>query len=462
MAEEKEVALPEGFEIDSTESDDSSLPEGFAVDTSEQDSKQEVLDSTASKGRQMIGKAFMSITQPTRIGEQVAQGRLFKDDPFEQTVGNILDSAAQTASYGIPKAITKKIIEATGLKYPEIEDKKAKAVGEFIGLISPTKTAIGVANSIKGLVGRTIVKDIARGAAAGGMVGFSTSPDEFTDIGQRIKQAQFGAAVGAVAVPVERGLANLGKVAFKSKEFAQKVRNSLFESKKEIGNQFETQLNTLIENNPAKVVDLEQPFQRLKTLSESNSRLVGDLKAGAKRAGFDQELLDGFIKDPASAKRMTLNQTRELKKIVSEVPSIKANLRKGKFASYSDTDIDLIDFADEIKGQQLGAFQELGEINKAYSQKMTNYNLIKDKFRVGKLLDNVQKNFGDAEVRDIVKQLLPKDVIQEIGGYRASLKFLNAMKWIGIVGAGTTVAGGIGRKVFSGGGSGIGYQEGGR
>jgi hypothetical protein len=195
MATEKEVTLPEGYEIDSTEADSSAPPEGFEIDKTETDVKQEKVDSSAKTARQMVGKAFMSISQPAKIGEELVTGKLFKDNPFEQTIGNILESAANTASYGIPKAISKKILESSGLSYPEIEDKRAKAVGEFIGLLSPTKTAIGIANKIPGLVGKTVVKDIMRGATAGGVVGFTTSPDEFMDIKQRIKQAEIGAVV---------------------------------------------------------------------------------------------------------------------------------------------------------------------------------------------------------------------------------------------------------------------------
>lgn len=453
--------------ISSEKEEESKEPESKTVKLSEvtsapeksDESKSEVVADIATKVRTAIGKAG----QPMKLGADLVSGRLFEDDPLSQASGEIATSALDVASYGIPKSITKKILQANDIEYPEIKNNVTKTVGEFIGLMVPGKVATSIASKVPGLAGRTIAKDIARGATTGAIFGFTVSPDEFTDIGQRIKQAEMGAAVGAAAVPVAKGIENINRVAFKAKDFAQKVRTSLFEAKSSIGTRFETQLDDLIAKNPSQVVDLSEPFSEFQKVSRRfdvpNTRAMSDLKLGAKRAGIDEKLVEGFVRNPDSANQMTLNQSRDLQKAIKNIPSIAKNLKKGKFASYSDTDIDLLDFADSIKQKQLSAFPELAEVNKQYSESITQYNMVKDKFRVGKLLDNIEKNFGDAEIKDIVKQLLPKEVIQEMGGYRAGLKFLNAMKWIGIVGAGTTVAGLAGRKIVGQSGSSI-YQEG--
>jgi hypothetical protein len=417
--------------------------------------KQAVAEDISTKVRTAIGKAG----QPMKLGADLISGRLFDDDPLSQASGEIATSAVNSAAFGIPKAMTKKMLEMGGIEYPEIENKTTKTVGEFLGLIAPGKIASSIAGKIPGLAGRTIAKDIARGSTTGAIFGFTVSPDEFTDLGQRIKQAGVGAAAGAVAVPVARGLENIGKVAFKAKEFAQKVRTSLFDAKTSFGKEFEVRLNSLIERNPSQVVNLSETFSRVKDIATTNTRFKSDLLAGAKRSGLDPKVVKGFIDNPDSASQMTLNQTRELKQAISKVPSIQANLKKGKLANYSDTDIDLLDFADDIKKSQLDAFPELEGINKKYSEMISQYNIIKDKFKVGKLLDNINKNFGDAEIRGIVKQLLPKSVIQELGGYRAGVKFLNAMKWIGIVGVGTGVAAVATNKIMGSAGTSK-YQEG--
>jgi len=406
---------------------------------------QEKLNKDINKVRQFLGKATIAgQALPSVIGQELVTGRLMKDNPLEQSTGNIMDAAANSASFGIPKAIMKKVIESGGLKFPEIENKNEKMVGEIIGLIAPTKVAVAIANQIPGLAGRTVAKSIGRGIFEGSFVGGTHSPDEFFDLTQRVKQASVGGVVGGVAVPLSKGVQNLGRVAFKAKDFAGKVRSTLFESKASIGKQFESQLDDLMQKNPGKVIDLSEPFNKVKEVAKTNSRLISDLKLGAKKAGVDPKLIEEFIDKPSSASEMTLNQSRDIKRAVSNVPSISTNFKKGKFASFSDTDIDLIDFADEVKGKQLSVFPELEQVNKAYSDKITKYNLVKDKFRVGKLLDNIEKNFGDKEVQGVIGELLPKEVIREMGGFRMAAKFLKTMGWVaasGITGAALTTGG---------------------
>lgn len=403
-------------------------------------------------GRALAGKALVQIISggPTDIGRQIAEGRLMNPDPLANASEAMLEGALDSATFGIPKAVIKQLTKSESI---EPSDKKSYEIGKVIGLLAPTKVAVSAVSKIPQIAGRTVLKDIARGSAEGAAVGFTYSPDEFLDIKQRIKQAVVGATGGAIAVPVARGLQNLGRVAFKSADFAKKVRSSLFEAKRVMGDTFEKQLDDLIEKNPSKVVNLEEPILRLKEAMTTNSRIATDLANGARRAGLRSEgksLVERLLENPESAREMTLNQTRELRRIVNEVPSIKAAFKKGKFAQFSDTDIDLLDFTDNIKQKQLSAFPEMGEINARYSEGLTKYNSVKDKFKVGQLLDNMTRNFGDKEVQSIVKQLLPKEIIQEIGGYRAAAKFLNIMKWLSIAGATGVVAGEVGGRVFAG------------
>lgn len=437
---------------DSSKSDWSIVPESsIAVQESPKNPTQESLDSGAEKVRQFIGKAFMAGNAlPSVIGEQLVSGTLTKPNQMESTIGTMIDGATQTASYGIPKAIAKRILESNKLSYPEATDKTSENIGKIIGLIAPTQTATTIAKSLPGLIGQTMAKDIMRGVSEGAFVGFTESPDNFMDIRQRIKQGAIGGAIGGVVVPVAQAV---NKVAFKATQLAEEVRSSLFEAKKGFGQQFESQLNGLIESNPSKVVDASEAFTSLNNLAKENSRVISDLKLGAKRAGLDKDLIDGFIKDPSTASEMTLNQTRQLKKAVANIPSIKANYAKGKFASFSDHEIDLIDFADQIKKSQLDAFPELEQINKTYSDQLNKYNSIKGKFKVGQMLNNMANNFGDKEVRKVVNSILPKEAIQKIGGYHQATQLLKTMGWTAIAtgGIGAAEVGGSAIKHLFGG-----------
>lgn len=399
-----------------------------------------------NKGVELAGKAIRMappVALQTLVTDKI-QGRLFNNDPLDRATGALALGALDSASFGIPRAVAKKIIESAGVQTPVIEDKTAYNTGKILGLLAPGKMAQSIVSKVPAMAGPGIMKAVARASTEGAAVGFTTSPDEFTNLKQRIMQSGIGAGVGAAVAPLGIAASNLNKVINKSAQFAEKIRSNLFIAKKSFGDTFEKQLDDLIVKNPSKVVDLSQPFNKLKELSANNSRLVSDLKTGMKKAGVDADLIDGFIKNPESASQMTLNQARQIKQAVSKIPSIQSNLKKGKFANFSDTDIDLVDFADEVKQQQLSAFPELADINRAYSSNLEKYNLVKDKFKVGRLLDNIEKNFGDGEVRKIIKELLPKEVVAEMGGYRGAAKFLRAAGWVaatGVTGAALTAGG---------------------
>jgi len=432
---------------------DSPIAETKAETKPAKSSTQTVLDEGASKVRQFIGKAFMAGNSlPSVIAEQLTQGTLTKPNNMESTIGTMIDGVSQTASFGIPKAMTKKILESSNLSYPEAEDKTSENIGKIIGLVAPTQAASTISKSIPGLVGKTMAKDFMRGVSEGAFVGFTEAPDNFMDIKQRVLQGGVGAAIGGVAVPVTQAI---NKVAFKSVELAKEVRASLFDSKRAIGARFETQLEDLIAKNPTQVVNGENAFTELQAMVKDNTRLVSDIKSGLKRSGstIKPDVIDGFIKDPSTASQMTLNQTRELKQAIANIPSVKSNYAKGKFANWSDHEVDLIDFADHIKKSQLDAFPQLEQINKTYSDMLNKYNSVKSKFKVGVLLDNMARNFGDKEVQATVRELLPKSTIDSIGGYRSAIQLLRAAGWVGVAtgGVGLFEGGVRGAKKFFGG-----------
>lgn len=391
---------------------------------SQQIAAQSELDNTADNVRSAVGNLALK-TNPLDLAVEGVEGNLTKQDPLEGATGDMLDGALQSATFGVPKAIAKKILEANNLSYPEPKDKTAENIGKIIGLLAPTAVAENITSKIAGFAGKTLAADMARGASTGAMVGFSQSPDDFMDIGQRIKQAGLGVVVGAAIPPLAKSIGALSSAAFKADELAQQVRASLFQAKSNIGKQFESQLNDLISKNPSKLVDLENAFTELKTGSLENSRLISDLKTGAKRAGLDPKVIQGFIDHPQTASQMTLNQSREIKNVISNIPGIKQNYAKpALMRNWSDTHVDLLDFADQIKKAQLDQFPQLANINKTFSEKLNQYNMIKSKFKVGQLLKNMSNNFGDPEVKKIVNSLLPQETIRQIGGYRMATKFL--------------------------------------
>jgi len=402
--------------------------------------EQRRLEEGSLKVRQAIGR----VTSPAGlIGgiTDIFSGRLAKRDPLAVAGGEFVLSALDTAAFGVPRAALKTALGTRGLQLPKVQNKAADAAGKIAGLLVPAKIATSIATKIPGLAGRGILKGAARGVTEGTAIGFTTSPEEFTDIQQRVLQSGIGGAIGGVAVPLAKGVQNLTRVTKDATKFAQKVRGSLFQFKRDLGKQFESQLDSLIEANKGKIINAENSVINLKEAIKTNSKIVTDIRAGARRTGDD--LLQRLIEAPESARNLTLSQSRQMIKQIRNIPSIKSNLKKGKFSDFSESDIDLLDFVDDVKGEQLDVFPELQAINQQYSQGIGRYNLVKNKFKVGQLLDNIEKNFKDAEVRNVVKELLPKNVIQEMGGFRSAKKFLKAASWISAIGMSALVGGAV-------------------
>ncbi len=386
----------------------------------------------------------------TRAGADIAQGKLFDEDPLALAGSEFALGAADTATFGIGRELVEKGLDTIGLKPIETKNKAVNQAGKIAGLLVPAKIAISIANRIPGLAGRGIAKGIVKGSVEAGAIGFTEAPEDFLDIKQRLLQAGLSAPFGAVGVPLAKGVQNLTRVGFKAAKFAGKVRQSLFGAKRKIGDAFATQLDDLIKSNPNTVTNLEDSIKGLKESMKTNSKIASDIRLGAKRAGFDEKgtsLLERLVESPESARELTLQQSRDIIKQIRSVPSIKTNLNKGKFGAFSETDIDLIDFTDEVRKNQLGSFPELEGVNKTYSESLRRYDLIKGKFKEGKLLENIKNNFGDAEIRGIVKKLLPSKTIQEMGGFRSATNFLKGAGWISAIGLGGVISGLVFSKV---------------
>jgi len=413
--------------------------------------RQAKFDGLVKTAKNIGGKALLQKTG-VDIGFDAVQGKLFDDDPLALASTEFALGALDTASFGIPRKFIEMATEKAGIKVPESTNRAATTAGKIAGFLVPGKIGLSLANRI-GLSGRGVAKGMAQGAISAGFVGFTEAPDDFLDLEQRTKQALGASALGVVGVPIARGIQNLARVGPKAVQFAHKVRRSLFESKRNLGKSFEKALDAIETQNPNTIINLEDEFIALKNSAKGNSRIINDLRLAAKRVGLLREdkksIIDGFLKNPESASKVSLSQSRDIKRIVNEVSSIKSNLKKPPLMrNFAETDIDLIDFVDDVKGKQLSAFPELASANQAYSEGIKKYNLIKGRFKEGQLIDNMTKGFGDAELRQTVSSLLPKQIIQEMGGFRAAAKFLNVSKWLAIVGVGGAVAGFAGSKIL--------------
>ena len=370
--------------------------------------------------------------------------------PISPLIGRMGVKGASALGGGLPELALSKL----GIEIPS----PASTVESFAGGLGALAGTVAGPGALGAQVAKRIapkalgvIPAITRGAVGGAVTGAAMEPvfKEKPELGipSRMGQTIAGSALGMAAPFVGMGVKNLRKATTQAKSFAEKTRQAFFNQKLEAGRKFEQSLNALEKANPAKVVDIRPAIEALNQEILLSPKIRGDVVAGIRRSG--DNTLRFLLDNPEGAKELTLAQVQQIKQTIKKIPSIATKLKQGKFAQWSDTDISLLDFLDDVKSNQLDVFPEMSEVNAAYRNTLEKYNVVKSKFKVGKLLSNIEKKFGDKEIQAIVNELLPKDVIKEMGGYRQATKFLKTAGWLGGITAGSAVASAIGASFLS-------------
>lgn len=293
--------------------------------------------------------------------------------------------------------------------------------------------------------------------SAGGMAGdVATNPADLlvliagktptgggTTLGGRMAGSKAGQAVSRFAnMPIEETLP--GRVVSKTAQapirfvqnvvkniknvknpvrFSQGVRREFFAVKKQVGDAFEQGIRDLSRQYPDRAIDLSSPMQYIKSAmddTQNNPGLASAVKSVLRGIKNPEKakIIQGLIEKPETATNMTLAQVQEIKNAIQGAPSIATKLKQGKFADWKSGDLELLDLIDEIKLAQSEIFPEMAQVRAPYAQFMENYRVVKNMFKPGKLIEKMQKGFGDAEVEAMVKAILPKDVYGAIRGYK--------------------------------------------
>jgi len=234
---------------------------------------------------------------------------------------------------------------------------------------------------------------------------------------------------GAVKdIPQEIGSAS-GKMVgniknvIKPDAFAKEVRTSMFGLRSKLGKQLDSEITRLSAENPTKTVDLSNEFRVISEAAknaEVNPGLASDIQRTIKQIKDPQtsRMINSLIKNPEGASELTLRQSEEIKRAVSQSPTIKAKMAQGKFANWTAGDMELLDLLDNIKSSQAEQFKELATIRKPYAEFMQNYNTVKGKFKPGALIRNMQTKFSDAEIYKMAERVLPPETWKKITGFR--------------------------------------------
>lgn len=109
--------------------------------------------------------------------------------------------------FNYPRAI----MESIGKSFPESKTEIGNILSKSAGIsgaLQNIQVGQGVANAIKPIAGKSVLKSTARGAVAGAVEGAIYSPENVMDPKARLKQAMVGGVLGALIVPVTNRIAN--------------------------------------------------------------------------------------------------------------------------------------------------------------------------------------------------------------------------------------------------------------
>ena len=197
-------------------------------------------------------------------------------------------------------------------------------------------------------------------------------------------------------------------LATKETRFAEKVRTSVYDAKHDAVEKFGVDIDNLAKANPNKSVSLRNAVDRLKT--EWN-----DLTPEAQRVFSKVPKFKDMLNNPDLANNVTLKDTQDIINYF--------NTKVPKTIKYQH--LDILDTLDDIRTSQLDAFEGMEEVRANYAKVKQNFDIIKNKVKVGQTLNNVAKNWDDPEIKKAADTLLSgKDILKDISNYQRNLKIL--------------------------------------
>lgn len=315
-----------------------------------------------------------------------------------------------------------------GSKLPQTPNLKTP-----IGDLNPrsvTSGLVGGALRPSSLVGLGATPELMaeKGLASGMGDVFNTIKSDVANVPKSIAKNTFNSIKKSPSF--FKGMGENVKNVINPEDFAGQVRNDMFQKRTTLGQAIDPAIEKLSNENPTKTIDLSDHFNQMKgaLLNPENPGLASDIKSTLRNIKDPKtaSLLNDLISNPDNAKNLTLQQSEEIKRAISQSPVIASKMKMGRFANWTSGDHEVLDLLGNIKNTQAESFPELSGIRKPYADFMKNYNQVKGKFKPGQLIKNMKTKFGDPEINTMAKNVLPENSVNQITGFRRTGKVLGA------------------------------------
>lgn len=207
---------------------------------------------------------------------------------------------------------------------------------------------------------------------------------------------------------------------------AKTVRKAAYQSKTDAVNSFGDSIDALSEANPDRTTSLRNVVDNL-------NQNMDEMAPEAKNVFRKTPILKDLLAKPELADNVSLRDTQDIINYINtKVPrTIKSN------------HLDILDTLNDTRAAQLDAFPEMADVRAKYGDFKNAFDNIKGKLKQGSLIENMAKDFGDAEVKKNVSKVFGEDILNQVKNFQQAKQVL---KTAGIAGnwALKGAAGGIG------------------
>jgi hypothetical protein len=324
---------------------------------------------------------------------------------FNQLLGQLPEAVLRKQGYELPEPVT-------------TPGKVAEAVGGVSGAV------LGVPGKVAGITTRAAgaLPKVARlalsGASAGAAVTPVTETGEILAPKRRAFQAAVGAGIGAatgLTANIARNLRNIKDPT----RLSDKMRDTVIQVKRKASEKFGKAIDFLTEKYPKRTINLKDQIDIMIEEAKGQPKLKSMIRRIPK--------LKEMVENPELSKKLTLRESQDI------LNALKSKVSPAKLAGRNITpdDLPVLDFIDDVRYQQLDIFPEMQQARTDYANVLQKYNVIKKDLKVGSLINAMETRWRDPEIKKRIKQLLPADIIREMGGYRQTVRFIKNATWLG-------------------------------
>jgi hypothetical protein len=368
---------------------------------------------------QLAGETALNVTSPIAAGVALSQPREYQ----AAKIGGEQTLQGATLGYGLPalQAVGYKPEEATVPQKLAFQTLGAVATGKAFGAIK----GIAELNALgQGKALPTIAKGIGLGAA------YNPSEEKIAGVVERVP----GAVLGGLG-----GLAFRGGQMVKQTRPEQKI--GLFDKsvdglRRSYGKQMEQygqQLDSAIANNPGKSINVSDLMNDLRLQAES-----GMINPKVRATINSIPELKAMYDNPEVAKNISANA---MQGILSKVNAkIGVNKLSGK-QMMGALDRDVKQLRDELKGEMIHSFPEMGEAGTQYAKFMNGYRTAKREIYAKKWFENIKNDYQNPVIKKQIDETLPKEVVKALGSYKEAAKVMGVLKYVALTAGGVGIAG---------------------